>query len=141
MTLSIWNREFQNVLNGTKLILDDQGTQTSLGSFEIIHFLQMSSISQTSNMSVTFYCHLVCINNWLQYAYCLEPLALLLDNSGGLLLTAYYFSFFGVFFQIKHSRKLNLVLKCSHHGNNCFLSQSVIINFYTYTYSKLLFQT
>jgi hypothetical protein len=35
------------------------------------------------------------------YACCLEPLALLLDNLVGLLLTAYYFSFFGVFFQIK----------------------------------------
>ena len=50
-----------NVLNGTKLIIDDQGGQFDLGIYNqlgIIQNLPRSPIPQSSNSSVTyFFCH------------------------------------------------------------------------------------
>ena len=48
-----WNRGPLKILNGIKLILDDQGNH--LDTFEIIQVLQRSPILQTSNWSGTFF--------------------------------------------------------------------------------------
>jgi hypothetical protein len=49
----LWNRGRLKILNGIKLILDDQGNH--LDTFEIIQVLQRSPILQTSNWSGTFF--------------------------------------------------------------------------------------